>query len=388
MAKPTLAVCGLLALLTNLAFLGGARSGASPRNAVQHAAKVYVCPPCGQACDNPTYDKPGVCPICGMTLIVRPAGAPKGPAFKVNGTVAILLFPGVDIIDFSGPWEVFGVAKYNVVTVAQNPGPLHTSYAETVTPDFTFENCPKVDVLLLPGGNVPSFDKSDPVMQWIRKKSGETPYTLSVCNGAYWLAQAGLLDGRPATTMYGMCDSLAKSFPKIHVVTDKRFVDAGRIVTTAGLSAGIDGAFHMVEKMQGSKFARSAALAMEYNWQPNPTYLRATYADKYLMRLGRVHLPPGARRSRIAGFGDANRWEDQWEVTTTSSTAKDVMAALEETLLAAKWRRVSSRSGAVLESTWHFRGDKGETWTARFSLRKGTDSFIVQTLLRKGSQIG
>jgi hypothetical protein len=172
------------------------------------AASEYICPPCGQVCDNRVYDHPGVCPTCGMTFIRRPAGGSKAPAFEVMGTVAIVLFPGVEIIDCSGPWGVFGLAHYDVVTVAAKRDPVHTTYGETVTPDYTFANCPRVDVLLLPGGNVPSLARSDSVMQWIRKKSAETRVTLSVCNGAYWLAQAGLLDGKPATTMHGMCDDL------------------------------------------------------------------------------------------------------------------------------------------------------------------------------------
>ena len=273
------AACALMAICTGVAARSNpidlkGRDLAPGQGKARPAKTVYVCPECGQECDNRTFDAPGNCPTCGMPLIPIDANAIKKPRFQSKGTVAILLFPGVVIIDYSGPWEVFGEAGYNVISVAAKAGPLHTSFGQTVTPDYTLENCPKADILVLPGGPVPDLKEGDPLLRWIRKKSNETPYTMSVCNGAYWLAQAGLLDGKSATTMHGMYDDLARRYPKIHVVANKRYVDNGRIITTAGLSAGIDGALHMVEKLQGTERARTVALGMEYNWQSDATSAR------------------------------------------------------------------------------------------------------------------
>ncbi len=227
---------------------------------------VYVCPPCGQVCDNDIHEKPGVCETCGMKLVAMPYSKAKAGQFKGNGTVLVLIFPGVDIIDFSGPWEVFGMAKYSVYTVAAKPGPVHTSYAQTLTPDYTLDNCPKADILLLPGGNVPTLMKNGKLMNWIKKEVAATPHTMSVCVGSYWLAQCGLLDGKQATTMFPMYDGFHQSFPKIDVVRNVRYVDSGKITTTGGLFAGIDGAFHLMEKLHGQKFAADLAKGGEYRW--------------------------------------------------------------------------------------------------------------------------
>lgn len=220
-------------------------------------------------------------------------------------------------------------------------------------------------------------------MQWIRKKSAESRVTLAVCNGAYWLAQAGLLDGKPATTMSGMCDNLKKNFPQIQVVTDQRFVDAGSIVTTGGLSAGIDGAFHVVEKLQGDTYARSTALNMEYDWRPEHSFVRSNLADKYLMRVGSIHFPDDARRKRISGVGDTGHWDEEWQVTTVKSTPQDVMNAIEEALRAAQWRKVASTSGDTLRSTWRFKGDDGAEWKASYVLTKGSGRIMGRTILQK-----
>ncbi len=186
---------------------------------------------------------------------------------RAEHTVAILLFPGAEIIDYAGPWEVFGDAGFDVFTVAAKPGPLKATLGQVITPDYTFENCPSADIFLVPGGAVPTLTRDDPTSRWIRKESAECKYTMSVCNGAFWLANAGLLDGKSATTIQHRLDQLAKDYPGIKVERNKRFVDNGTLVTTAGLSAGIDGAFHMVERILGLPTAQTVARIMEYNWQ-------------------------------------------------------------------------------------------------------------------------
>lgn len=348
------------------------------------AKKVYVCPSCGQDCDNLVLHAPGRCPNCGMRLIAIDASAARVKRFQQKGTVAILLFPGVVIIDFAGPWEVFGEAGYKVITVAAKAGPLHTSYGQTIIPDYTFANCPAADIFVLPGGPVPTLEQSDPMLQWIRKKANESAYTMSVCTGVYWLAQAGLLDGKSATTMFGMYHDLARRYPKIHVVSDKRFVDNGKIITTAGLSAGIDGAFHLVEKLQGASQARSVALGMEYNWQPDSNYARGNFADKYLAQVD-LHLPDDVHATMLSNEGDLDHWELRWSITTTKYTAKDIMDAVERGL-AARWTKVSSQSGDSLQSTWSFPGDNGAPWTAACTAKKEAGKITGTIVLARGGK--
>jgi transcriptional regulator GlxA family with amidase domain len=173
----------------------------------------------------------------------------------------VLLFEGVELLDFAGPAEVFIVANrgqsFRVVTVATSTEPLKTMGGVTVTPDYAFEDAPKADIVIAPGGNTRAVGKAG--REWLKKASGEAEITMSVCYGAFLLADAGLLDGVEATTHHWGIDDLKKAAPKCKVVADQRFVDSGRIVTTAGVTAGIDGALHVVERMLGKDAAKWTA---------------------------------------------------------------------------------------------------------------------------------
>lgn len=125
-------------------------------------------------------------------------------------TVAILIFNGVEIIDFSGPWEVFGAAGFKVHTVASGPGPIKTVFGEKLIPDYTLENSPQADIVLVPGGSIAPAMNDARVIEWIQTRAKEAKYVMSVCNGAFLLAKAGLLDGLSATTVRGGIDRLAK----------------------------------------------------------------------------------------------------------------------------------------------------------------------------------
>jgi hypothetical protein len=145
---------------------------------------------------------------------------------------------------------------------------------------------------------------------------------MSVCTGAFLLARAGLLDGLTATTTYGMEEELAKAGKNIKVVCPERFVDAGKIITTAGLSSGIDGALHLVSKMIGPGAAQSAALNMEYRWSADTKYSRAAMADRYLpdgLQFGKANLR-GAQAKMISTEGDTNNWETRILVSDPKST--------------------------------------------------------------------
>ena len=287
------------------------------------------------------------------------------PAPQQTKTVVIFIFPSVEIIDYSGPWEIFGGVGYKVVTVAAKKDPIKTVYGQTVTPDYTFADCPKADILLLPGGGVPKLDASDPVEQWIAKKVADTPNTLSVCNGAFWLAQAGLLDGKSATTTAGNLDRLAAQYPKVHVINDARVTDNGSIMTSGGLSAGMDGALQLVGKLEGHDVAESVAVGIEYNWDGNKGYAPGTYARRYLSRAGRIKLPADVIANQLTSLGDTNHWKETWDITTKTSTAADILAAIDATVANAGWQRLSSKDGVA---TYSFKGDDGATWHATYSI--------------------
>src|SRR5262249_45518613 len=244
---------------------------------------VYLCPPCGLPCDKLTFDNPGTCPECGMTLIRL--NAEDGPP-----RVAVLLYNGVEIIDIAGPWEVFGAARLMVHTVAETLEPVTLVFGKKTIPDYTFENSPRADVLLVPGGGYGRQMKNEALIRWIKAKSDEVKYVMSVCTGAFLLGQAGLLSGRKATCTYGMVEDLS-AFPNTKVVYDARYVESGKIITTAGLASGIDGALHLVSKMLGKGEAQSAALGIEYRWEPDSEWTRSALADRFLPD-GLAFTPP------------------------------------------------------------------------------------------------
>ena len=188
-------------------------------------------------------------------------------------TVAVLLFEGVELLDFTGPAEVFIVADegkaFRVVTVAESTRPVKTMGGITVTPDFPYQTAPKADVLIVPGGNTRAVGKAG--RAWLKKASGQAEITLSVCFGAFLLADVGLLDGVEATTHSWGIEGLKKAAPRCKVVKGRRFVDSGKVVTTAGVTAGIDGALQVVERLLGKEAARwTAEEWMEYRRESGP----------------------------------------------------------------------------------------------------------------------
>jgi putative intracellular protease/amidase len=182
-------------------------------------------------------------------------------------SVVILIFDGMELLDFAGPAEVFKSAGFDVKTVAVNSEPVACAGLITLTPHYTLANCPDADIIVVPGGST-AVSRDKRVTDWVAQASGKAKATLSVCTGVFVLARAGLLDGKAATTHHGAIEALRKLHPKITVHADRRIVDNGSLVTAAGVSAGIDGALHLVDRLRGRDEARAAARYMEYNWQP------------------------------------------------------------------------------------------------------------------------
>jgi putative intracellular protease/amidase len=235
-------------------------------------AKGYVCPPCNTPCDATVHLKPGACPTCGMTLVETGSKAAEAPIRK---KVAILIFNGVEIIDSTGPYEMFGATDCEVYTVAATKEPVTSAMGLVMVPTYTFDDAPQPSVLVIPGGGVGASTNHEPTLHYIRETNKHTDYTMSVCNGAFILAKTGLLDGLRATTTRGNLARLASQYPKVKVVGDQRYTDNGKIITTGGLTAGIDGALHVIEKLFDEAEARKVANLEEYNWQPGTKLMPA-----------------------------------------------------------------------------------------------------------------
>lgn len=152
----------------------------------------------------------------------RPAWAANVPQSEPEVTVGIVLFDGVQIIDFAGPYEVFGAAGFGVVTLTRDGKPITTTMGLKVTPDNDFANAPDFDILLVPGGTVADAQKDPETLDFIRSRTPGADHVLSVCTGAFILGETGLLDGLQATTFTPRIDGLARDFPKVDVIRDVR----------------------------------------------------------------------------------------------------------------------------------------------------------------------
>lgn len=186
--------------------------------------------------------------------------------------VAILIFPEVEVLDFAGPFEVFAVTDelrgydtFHTFTVAESPGPVRARNGLMVVPDFTLENCPAPHLLIVPGGfGTRALLRKPALLEWVRAKAGHAELVMSVCTGALVLARAGLLDGLRITTHHELLATLAEMTPRATVDPSRRFHDNGRILTAAGISAGIDCSLHVVGRLLGPAAAERTAGYMEY----------------------------------------------------------------------------------------------------------------------------
>lgn len=192
-------------------------------------------------------------------------------------TVGILLFNEVEVLDFAGPFEVFSLAEnesndkyFKVITIAEQPDPISARNGLTVIPDYTFTMHPDIDVLVIPGGyGAEHIEINNPVViDWITTQANQTQLTLSFCTGALLLAETGLLAGKPATTHWMDLENLA-SYPDVDVIANTRYVDASdetiKVVTSAGISAGIHASLYCVEKLIDNQTMQATARRMEFD---------------------------------------------------------------------------------------------------------------------------
>jgi putative intracellular protease/amidase len=349
-----------------------------------HATR-WICPPCGAPCDTTTFSGPGTCPACGMTLIDADAASAQQRPASPRHKVAVLVFSGCEILDFAGPYEMFGAADFDVYTVAASRTPVTTAMGLEVVPKYTFADAPQPDVLVIPGGAVNAAQGDAATLDYIRRATEHTTHTMSVCNGAFILASTGLLDGLSATTTYHNIPRMAAKFPKVHVRHDQRYVDNGHLVTTAGLSAGMDGALHVIARMMGTGYAEEVALGEEYAWSPDGGFVRGAMADH---QIPEVDLDAMGTWTVRRTEGDQRHW--QLELTGHSDMALPALSdRLEQALEKGKWTRTpqTAAAGAARTSQWRFTGDDGKPYKASLQVKpeaaNGHDYAIALVLTRE-----
>jgi transcriptional regulator GlxA family with amidase domain len=180
---------------------------------------------------------------------------------------AFAIGPGVNVIDLAGPWESFqdaavdraARAQFQLYTVAETPDQLEASGGLQLTPTYTYESAPQPNVVV-----IPAHGSTDATVRWIRRAAERADLVMSVCTGAFVLAQTGLLDGKTATTHHGFWDDFETTFPKVRLLRGPRFVEHDHVATAGGLTSGIDLALRVVERFLGTATALATAEYMEH----------------------------------------------------------------------------------------------------------------------------
>jgi len=194
--------------------------------------------------------------------------------------IGIYVYPDVEVLDFAGPFEVFSTASrvarraspdapapFAVTLVAAQDGPVKARGGLTVVPDATFAAHPPLDAVLVPGGvHEPELDRPE-LADWLRRQAASARLVASVCTGAFLLARAGLLSGLEVTTHWEDVADLRRAFPALAVREGARWIEHDRIMTSAGISAGLDMSLRIVARFAGEELADRTARQMEYDWR-------------------------------------------------------------------------------------------------------------------------
>lgn len=193
--------------------------------------------------------------------------------------VGIYVFDNVEVLDFAGPYEVFTCATrvaggqtplFNVFTLGEGHQSVRARAGLKIDPDYTLDDHPALDCLIVPGGVVTAELEKPSVIDWIARQIPRSQIAASVCTGAFLLAKTGLLDHKTVTTHWEDIPDLRAMFPALTVASDVRWVDQGNLVSSAGISAGIDMSLHLVERFAGRAVAEKTAKQLEFDWTENP----------------------------------------------------------------------------------------------------------------------
>jgi len=191
--------------------------------------------------------------------------------------IGIYIYDEAEVLDFAGPFEVFSVAsrfldeneKFNVFFVSEKNTVIKARGGFCVQSHYTFETCPHIDLLIVVGGVHTSEVKNTNVISWVSKVAKVSKLVASVCTGAFILAQAKVLTSQKVTTHWEDIAALEKDFPSLTVQKNVRWVDEGDIITSAGISAGIDMSLQLVAKIRSLDLANQTARQMDFDWKKN-----------------------------------------------------------------------------------------------------------------------
>ena len=194
--------------------------------------------------------------------------------------IAIYIFNHVEVLDFAGPFEVFSTASrvsrkinpdldapFEVFTLGETQKKVTARGGLSVAPSYAIEDHPPIDVLVIPGGIVNEEMAKPYIISWISSVAETAEITASVCTGAFLLGKAGLLKNKKATTHWEDIADLRALLPDTEILENIRWIDEGRVLTSAGISAGIDMSLYIVSRQNGKELAEKTARQMEYDWR-------------------------------------------------------------------------------------------------------------------------
>lgn len=286
--------------------------------------------------------------------VLRARETPESSEPNRIRTVGILLFDDVEVLDFCGPYEVFCTARpdgktddesrlFDVVTIAEAKRPIRCIGNLLVLPQFTFDDHPALDILVVPGGDGARRELHNKrLLDWIATLEPCTEITSSVCIGAFLLAECGILDGLQATTLWYRVDWMRGRYPAVEMLDSVRLVDTGHVITSAGISAGIDMALHLVERLHGEAAAGWTARLMEHLWSEQYRSVFESSADAIVItdKSGRV---AEANSTAHALFGYSHdEMMEMHAATLAPAELHDVVTAYLETVARAGSAEVRS----------------------------------------------
>lgn len=189
--------------------------------------------------------------------------------------LGIILYPEFELLDVFGPAEMFGnlLGQVEVVMVGERAGTVRSAQGPAVVTEYGFADCPRLDMYLVPGGIGTRVEvENEALLQFLRSRTKEVDYAMTVCTGTALLAKAGLLDGRRATTNKMLFEWVSAQGPKVEWIKAARWVEDGKFVTSSGVSAGMDMALAVIEKITSKQVSETLAVATEYDWHQDSTW--------------------------------------------------------------------------------------------------------------------
>jgi putative intracellular protease/amidase len=299
--------------------------------------------------------------------------------------VAILLFDGVQIIDYTIPYEVLSF-NYNVFTVSEKVDTVTTWRGMNVIPSYSFQNSPKADIIIIPGGNTSQARKNETLINWIKEKSKSAKIVMSICNGAFILARACDLANLQVTTTSDLIDNLKEATPNSLIVRDKRYVDNGKIIMTAGFSSGIDGSLHIISREFSPTWASIIARRIEYDWKPDSEYAAGALADCNAYKIFKQYLLGKLNGEPKLYSGDRIKWESMTEIKTDVSLASLISSLNDFIIREEKWELKNSDTESG-KTYWGFKGKDSVRWSGETIVTRGPQKNTFQVEI-KISKVG